>query len=57
MLRFRDRLRLNETDRELYAQTKRDLAQQVWRHVQHYADAKTDIVQEITERTNDAQPR
>jgi GrpB-like predicted nucleotidyltransferase (UPF0157 family) len=50
MLRFRDRLRDSDTDREYYARTKRELAQRTWRHVQHYADAKTAVVQEIMSR-------
>lgn len=41
MLRFRDWLRANDTDRDNYAHTKRSLAQREWRHVQHYADAHT----------------
>ncbi|MCG1011072.1 MAG: GrpB family protein [Tepidanaerobacteraceae bacterium] len=49
MFRFRDWLRLNESDREKYARVKRELAKKKWRHVQHYADAKTSIVQEIME--------
>lgn len=52
MLRFRDWLRSNESDREKYAQVKRSLAKNKWRHVQNYADAKTSIVQEIMERAN-----
>lgn len=55
MLRFRDWLRANDTDREYYASSKRSLAQRVWRHVQHYADAKTSIVQEIMDRANAAE--
>ena len=54
MLRFRDWLRSNETDREKYAQVKRDLAKNTWQHVQHYADAKTAIVREIMDRANAA---
>lgn len=50
MLRFRDRLRDSDTDREYYARTKRELAQRTWRHVQHYADAKTAVVQKIMSR-------
>ncbi|GAB2864764.1 GrpB family protein [Actinoallomurus bryophytorum] len=50
MLVFRDRLRSSDADRELYARTKRELSQRTWRHVQHYADAKTQVVQEITRR-------
>jgi GrpB-like predicted nucleotidyltransferase (UPF0157 family) len=52
MLRFRDRLRADERDRELYARTKRTLAGQHWRHVQHYAEAKSDVVQQIMERAD-----
>lgn len=50
MLRFRDWLRSNEEDRKRYEETKRNLAKNKWRHVQHYADAKTSIIQEIMER-------
>lgn len=50
MLLFRDWLRGNEADREAYLRVKRDLASRTWRHVQHYADAKTAIVQEILSR-------
>ncbi len=52
MLRFRDWLRFNESDRDKYAQVKRSLAKNKWRHVQHYADAETSIVREIMERVN-----
>ncbi len=50
MLIFRDRLRENDADRELYANAKRALAQQDWKYVQNYADAKTAIVEEIIAR-------
>lgn len=50
MLRFRDWLRSNNADRDKYASVKRNLAQRQWRHVQHYADAKSSIVHEIMER-------
>lgn len=50
MLLFRDWLRSNDADREAYLQVKRDLAQRTWRHVQHYADAKTAIVEQIIAR-------
>lgn len=52
MIRFRDWLRSNESDHDKYAQVKRSLAKSKWRHVQHYADAKTSIIQEIMERAN-----
>jgi GrpB-like predicted nucleotidyltransferase (UPF0157 family) len=54
MLLFRDWLRANDADRELYLQVKRDLARRTWRHVQHYADSKTTIVQEIVARAEAA---
>ena len=50
MLLFRDHLRSNADDRELYERTKRELAAYDWKYVQQYADAKTGIVQEIMER-------
>jgi len=50
MLAFRDWLRNHEDDRQKYEKIKRELARQTWRHVQHYADAKTEIVEEIMER-------
>ena len=52
MLRFRDRLRADPTERGLYADVKRDLAARHWRHVQHYADAKTAVVNEIVTRAS-----
>ncbi len=44
---FRDWLRQNAADRELYASTKRQLANQDWPTMQDYADAKTDVVNTI----------
>ena len=52
MLRFRNWLRINRSDREKYARVKRKLADRKWKHVQDYADAKSSIVQEIMERAN-----
>lgn len=49
-LLFRDRLRTNQADRELYEKTKRDLAKREWKYVQNYADAKTAVVEEIIVR-------
>jgi GrpB-like predicted nucleotidyltransferase (UPF0157 family) len=54
MLRFRDWLRVHDVDRDSYAQCKRDLAGRSWRHVQHYATAKTAVIQEIMNRANAA---
>jgi GrpB-like predicted nucleotidyltransferase (UPF0157 family) len=50
MVRFRDWLRNNDADRELYLQTKRDLAARDWKYMQQYADAKTGVVEEIMTR-------
>ena len=50
MLRFRDHLRVNDADRDLYLQTKRDLASRTWQYTQHYADAKSQVVEEIIAR-------
>lgn len=49
-LLFRDWLRANEPDRLLYERTKRELAAKHWKYVQNYADAKTEVVEEILER-------
>jgi GrpB-like predicted nucleotidyltransferase (UPF0157 family) len=54
MLLFRDRLRTNEAERELYEQTKRELARQEWAYVQHYADAKAAVVEAILARAHAA---
>jgi GrpB-like predicted nucleotidyltransferase (UPF0157 family) len=51
MLDFRDRLRANDSDRELYERAKRELAATDWRYVQNYADAKSAIVAEINARS------
>lgn len=50
MVGFRDWLRTHPDDRELYERTKRELAARTWRHIQHYADAKTAVVEEIIGR-------
>ena len=54
MLLFRDWLRGHDADRDAYLLTKRDLAQRAWRHVQHYADAKSAIVEQIISRATAA---
>ena len=47
---FRNWLRSNATDRQLYERTKRELAQKDWKYTQNYADAKTEVVEEILTR-------
>ena len=50
MLTFRDWLRADYTDRKLYENTKRELATRTWKNTQHYADAKSEVIQEILAR-------
>src|SRR5712692_11622276 len=50
MLMFRDWLRANPTDRQLYARTKFDLARREWTFVQNYADAKSAVIDRIMAR-------
>jgi GrpB-like predicted nucleotidyltransferase (UPF0157 family) len=50
MLMFRDWLRGNADDRDLYARTKVALAEKDWTYVQNYADAKTAVIDEIMAR-------
>ena len=54
MLRFRDRLRAKPSDRMRYEKEKRELAARDWAYVQNYADAKTDVVEEILARAEAA---
>ena len=55
MLIFRDWLRGHAADRDLYARTKIALAQQNWKYVQNYADAKAAVVSEIMARSRGQQ--
>lgn len=50
MLLFRDWLRDHAGDRALYEETKRQLAAQTWKYRQNYADAKSQVVEEILAR-------
>lgn len=50
MTGFRDWLRTHPEDRHRYEQAKRALAERDWGEVQDYADAKTDVIQEIKRR-------
>lgn len=49
-LDLRDWLRVDETDRDLYATTKKTLAQQRWTDMNYYAEAKTEVITEILTR-------
>lgn len=52
-LLLRDHLREDAEDRELYARTKRDLASRSWPSMDHYAEAKTEVVEGILARAAD----
>jgi GrpB-like predicted nucleotidyltransferase (UPF0157 family) len=47
MLAFRDRLRSSPEERDRYLAAKRELAARRWRYVQDYADAKTEVIEDI----------
>jgi GrpB-like predicted nucleotidyltransferase (UPF0157 family) len=49
-LLLRDRLRHEAAERQLYAQTKRELAARDWPTMQHYAEAKSEVIEEIIGR-------
>jgi GrpB-like predicted nucleotidyltransferase (UPF0157 family) len=51
---FRDRLRGSSEDRVHYQRVKRELAERDWTYVQEYADAKTEVVEEIIARARKA---
>ncbi|MEU2123866.1 GrpB family protein [Nocardia niwae] len=50
ILAFRDWLRTHDDDRVYYERTKRELAQREWKFVQHYANAKSTVIEEILGR-------
>lgn len=50
MTAFRDRCRSHPEELALYLSTKRELASRTWRHVQHYANAKAEVVEAIIAR-------
>jgi GrpB-like predicted nucleotidyltransferase (UPF0157 family) len=50
MVGFRDWLRTHAADRKRYEATKRELAKHEWKFVQNYADAKSEVVDDIARR-------
>src|SRR4051812_13718633 len=56
MLRFRDWPRADSPDRALYEATQRALARRDWTYGQEYADAKTEVVEQILARALAAGP-
>jgi GrpB-like predicted nucleotidyltransferase (UPF0157 family) len=57
MVLFRDWLRSNDADRDLYTRSKRALAAQNWKYMQQYADAKTTVVTDIMSRAEASRQR
>jgi GrpB-like predicted nucleotidyltransferase (UPF0157 family) len=55
-LLFRDRLRDHPEDRARYQRVKRELAERDWTYVQEYADAKSEVVEEIIARARMPHP-
>lgn len=55
-VRFRDHLRQDAADRELYLRAKRELAGREWQFVQQYADAKSEVVEAILARAGAPPP-
>lgn len=53
---FRDRLRASPEDRARYQRAKRELAERDWTYVQQYADAKSEVVEEIIVRARSQAP-
>lgn len=51
-LSFRDWLRTHPEDLALYERTKLELAARTWTNVQQYADAKTEVIEEIRARAS-----
>jgi GrpB-like predicted nucleotidyltransferase (UPF0157 family) len=49
-LLLRDWLRESADDREAYAALKTELQKHIWETMNHYADAKTDLISEMTAR-------
>lgn len=53
-LLFRNRLRGNTADRELYARTKRELLKHDWTDMNAYATAKTEVIKGILSQARNA---
>jgi GrpB-like predicted nucleotidyltransferase (UPF0157 family) len=49
---FRDRLRTDPAERELYARTKRALAEREWADMNYYAEAKSPVIDAIVGRAD-----
>lgn len=56
-VRFRNRLRVNEEDRDLYGSTKRRLATLSWESMDAYSEAKTEVIEGILARSTTTQAK
>jgi len=52
---LRERMLSHPEERDLYAAKKRELAAREWKYIQQYADAKTEVIEEILGRARAAQ--
>ncbi len=52
-VRFRDRLRASGEDRAAYERLKRELATKRWDDMNQYADAKSQLIEQILSRAID----
>jgi GrpB-like predicted nucleotidyltransferase (UPF0157 family)/predicted kinase len=52
-LLFRDWLRTSDEDRDRYGTVKRSLAERAWTSRQHYTEAKSDVIADITRRAEE----
>jgi len=57
LLLLREWLRDNPDDRQLYERTKRELASRPWPDTNHYAAAKTDVINTIMQRARASEQR
>ena len=53
MVLFRDHLRSHPEERDLYLTTKQELSRRTWERVQDYADAKSEVVEQIIARAQE----
>jgi GrpB-like predicted nucleotidyltransferase (UPF0157 family) len=56
-LTFRDRLRASARERRAYEQLKRELSAREWEDMNHYADAKSALIEQILARADSCAPR
>jgi GrpB-like predicted nucleotidyltransferase (UPF0157 family) len=55
MVGFRGRLRTHPDELAVYLAAKRELSARAWEYVQQYADAKSEVVEAIIARAENAE--